>query len=443
MRVIADFSHPSLLYRSCSWARLVLLKSLLLLVPTICRVGFAQDPNDNPATTSTPADTPQVHLGAGYEDLKDNRYEAAAREFSAALALDPKLIMQAQFPLAVALFELHQNDASRHEFEAVRREAGDHLNIEYYLGRIDLIEGKLDAAIQELNKAVAQPPFPDTAYHLGSAYLKRHDLASAEKWLNQAAELAPRDSEVQYRLGLLYTQAGRKEEAERAYARSDQLKKRDAEVDKLRLDCAQRLDHGSLEDARPVCEQLYDPDDTDKLTILGTLYGEHRDYAEALRPLRRAAELNPNSPQTQYNLAYDYAQLHRYGEAREPLAKAVERWPDLFPLNALFGAVLYNLGEESLAYQALHHAHELNPQDSATVESLYHVTFNLAQESVASKQYAAALRYLSEAARLRPQDPDPHGVLSEAYDATGRRAEAAEERRQRDRLAAQRDAPSN
>lgn len=420
--------------RNRSRPRSKLPSFLLGLVLVTCRGGFAQDRAEGPAGHVGSNDTPEAHLGAGYEDLKNNRFEAAAREFRSALALDPKLVLQAQFPLAVSLFELHQTEEARHEFEAVRRAAGDHPNVEYYLGRLDLTEGKLDAAILELNKAVANPPFPDTAYYLGYAYLRRQDLTLAEKWLRKAAEAAPRDPAVQYQLGLLYSKAGRKEEAQEAYSKSEQLRRREAEVDKLRLDCKQSLDQGPLDAARPVCDQLFDPDDAEKLTMLGTIYGQHGHYAEALKPLRRAAELSPNSPQMQYNLAFDYFRLNRYSEAREPLAKAVERWPDLYPLNALLGAVLYNLGEQLPAYEALHRAYELNPRDPGTVSTLYEVTLSLAQKNLASKQYTDSLRYLSEATRLRPQEPEPHRLRAQIYDVTGRQAEAAEERRQLERL---------
>jgi len=419
-------AHP----RSQPRAQLRLLGFLLGLLFVTGRARFAQDQAGKPSGHAGLDNTPEAHLGAGYEDLKNDRFEAAGREFRTALALNPKLVLQARFPLAVSLFELRRTDEARREFEAVRRDAGDHPNVDYYLGRLDLTDGKLEAAIRELNKAAAQPPFPDAAYYLGYAYLKRHDLALAEKWLLRAAEAAPRDSVIQNRLGLLYSEAGRKDEAQRAYARSEQMRQRDVEVHRLRLDCIQKLDRGSLEEARPACEQLFDADDVEKLTMLGTIYGEHGNYAEALKPLRQAAQLSPNSPQMQYNLALDYFRLKRYAEAREPLAKAVERWPDLYPLNALLGAVLDNLGEEGPAYAAFRHAHELNPQDPGTAASLYKVSLSLAQKSLASKQYAASLRYLSDAAKLRPQEPEPHRLLAEIYDATGQPAEATEQRRQ-------------
>ncbi len=303
-------------------------------------------------------DTPEAHLGKAYDSLKQDRYDEAASEFRAALKLDPTLTLRARFPLAVALFEMKKFDEARQEFEAVHREVGDHPNVLYYLGRVDLEERKFEGAIRNLNEAAAKPPFPDTAYFLGYAYFKQGDLAAAEKWLKEAAQANPRDARIPYQLGLVYRKQGREEEAKKALALSDELRQREDNESRLRMECAQRLDQGLRDEARAVCEQLYDPDDAEKLTELGTIYGQHGDSEAALKPLRRAAELAPQSPQMQYNLALAYFQLNRFEEARAPLANALQRWPDLFQLNALYGAVLSKLGEDLAAYQTLRHAHD-------------------------------------------------------------------------------------
>jgi Tfp pilus assembly protein PilF len=70
------------------------------------------------AHATQPPDTAEPHLGKGYDALKQDRYEVAAEEFRAALAIDPSLVLRAQFPLAVALFEQHRSADARHEFEA-------------------------------------------------------------------------------------------------------------------------------------------------------------------------------------------------------------------------------------------------------------------------------------------------------------------------------------
>ena len=181
------------------------------------------------------------------------------------------------------------------------------------------------------------------------------------------------------------------------------------------MECRQKLDQGLREEARAVCEQLYDPDDADKLTELGTIYGQYGDLQAALKPLRRAAELAPQSPQMQYNLALTYYRLNQFEQAREALANSVKRWPDLFQLTSLYGAILAKLGQDLPAYQALQHAHQLNPQDQETANLLYATTFGLAQKSKSAGQYAESLRYLEEASSLRPQEAEPHRRMAEIY----------------------------
>jgi Flp pilus assembly protein TadD len=342
--------------------------------------------------------------------------------------------MRARFPLAVALFELKESSEARREFEAVRREVGDHPNVVYYLGRLDLIDQNFAGAVGNLSKAIAKPPFPDTAYYLGLACFKQGDLAAAEKWLKVAAQTNPRDSIAQYQLGLVYRRKGREEEAKKALALSAELRQRDTDESKLRLECAQKLDKGPRSEAHAVCQQLYDPDSAEKLTMLGTIYGQHGDLEAALEPLRRAAELAPQSPQMQYNLAYTYFQLSRFEEARTPLANAVQRWPDIFRLSALYGAVLAKLGEDLPAYQALRRAHELNPQDAGAANLLYATLLKLARKSQAAGRFAESLRYFSEAANLHPDDPEPHREMAEVYALSGRPNEATVEQKRADQL---------
>ncbi len=114
---------------------------------------------------------------------------------------------------------------------------------------------------------------------------------------------------------------------------------------------------------------------------------------------------------------------------------AVNRWPDIFQLNSLYGAVLMKMGELGLAYDALRHARELDPQDATTIEMLYATTMDLARQSQGKGQYPESLRYLDEAANLKPKDPEPHRRLAEIYTLTGQPSEAEAERVKAERLA--------
>lgn len=418
-----------------------LWRCLMLLVAWLAFVTL--DPGWSAGQGGKPSakETPEVHLGRGYEALKNDRYEQAATEFRAALRLDPKLSLRARFPLAVALFELHRPAEARRELETMRRETGDHPNVLYYLGRLDLDERNFAGAIQNLTKAAAQPPFPDTTYYLGFACFKQGDLIAAEKWLKEAARANPHDARVSYQLGLLYRKQGREEEAQKLTAQSNEQRERDANESKLRLDCALKLDQGLRAEAHAICEQLYDPQNAEKLTALGTIYGQHGDPEAALKPLRRAAELAPQSPQMQYNLALAYYQLNRFEEARTALATAATRWPDVFQLAALYGTVLAKLGEDLPAYQTLRHAHDLNPQDSATSDLLYLSILKLGYKSGENGQYSDSLRYFEEAAKLRPREAEPHRGMAAVYTQTGHREQAMAEQQEADRLSKNADRP--
>jgi Flp pilus assembly protein TadD len=419
------------------WRRTLFLLPALLLGT----LSFGQTATQNESSPTASSDELlEQHLGKGYEALKQEKYGDAAEEFRAALGIDPTLVMRARFPLAIALFEEHQTAEARRELETVRKAVGDQPGVLYYLGRLDLDEHDYKKAITNLNKASAKPPYPDTAYYLGLGYARDGNTQDAEKWLKEAVRLHPDDSRAQYQLGLLYRKEGREEEANQAFQKSKEQKAQSDKLSQLKYECGQELDRGVSEKAITVCDQLYDPNNADKLTALGILYGQHGELERAQKPLARAAELQPQSPQAQYNLAFTYYQLKRYAHARGPLAGAVERWPDLFPLNALYGAVLWNLGEARAAYEALHRAHRLNAEDAGTTDMLYVTTLELAKQSADSHADAEELRYLQEAASLKPGDPEPHERLVGLYTRTGRPEQAADERKKAEQLA---KAPKN
>src|ERR1041385_2573288 len=55
------------------------------------------------------------------------------------------------------------------------------------------------------------------------------------------------------------------------------LRQRDADEARIQSECVQKLDQGLREQAHAVCNQLYDDNDAERLTELGTLYGQHGD----------------------------------------------------------------------------------------------------------------------------------------------------------------------
>jgi len=384
---------------------------------------------NQPARARVPQHQPsaEAHVGKGYEYEKDDRFALAAGEFEAALALDPKL-PRARYQLGVCYYALGRHDDARREFERLRADTRDDPSVIYFLGRLDLTERNFEAAIRKLQSIIAQPPFPDAAYYLGSAYLEKGDLQDAEIWLKRAEPLNPSDFRVPDHLARVYQREGRSSEAEKEYVRSAQLRRNYDEAAAGGIACNQELAKAVPDQAAEECEKLFRPDDPDRLTELGMIYGEHGRYAQALGPLERAAKLDPDSYEIQHNLGLTYFRLKRYAEGRGPLERAVALRPDFFDSNALLGGTLFMLGQDSEAYRVLDHAHRLNPEDGACAELLFKAAMILGAKSHAHKQYSEALKYLRAAEDLRPHDPQVHARLAELYDLMGDPQQAKLER---------------
>ena len=180
----------------------------------------------------------------------------------------------------------------------------------------------------------------------------------------------PHDYRVHYRLARAYSSAGREQEAAREYGLYSQLRDEHKNTEKEVRECTSALRTDPLAAAREVCQRMDDPNDPEKLTLLGQLFGDAGAFAEALDPLKRAVELDPNSFEAWHNLGVSYFRLERYAEARAPLEKAVSLRPGFYGSVVLLGATLYMLGEEDAALPVLERAHRLNPADTQTTAVL-------------------------------------------------------------------------
>jgi Flp pilus assembly protein TadD len=311
----------------------------------------------------------EAHLGRGTQFMQDHLFEAAASEFEQALALNPA-DPRVHFQFAICLLSLGRNDESRRQFEQVRKLAGESRYVTYYLGRLDLLSNDYASAIRRLASVAEDPPSPDAPFHLGVAYISSGDVTAGTKWLERAAKLLPRDYRVHYRLARAYSSAGREQDADREYGLYTQFRDAHKNTEKDVRDCTGALQTEPLDAAREVCHRMFDPNDPEKLTLLGQLFGDAGAFAKALDPLRRAVQLDPKSFEAWHNLGVTYFRLQRYREARAPLQTAVTLRPEFYGSVVLLGATLYMLGEDDAALPVLERAHRLNPADTQTAAIL-------------------------------------------------------------------------
>jgi len=360
-------------------------------------------------------DTAAAHLGRGYDLIQQQRYEQAAAEFRRALEIDPGLL-RARYQLGIALFATADREEAARQFEIVRRDAPDDRGALYYLGRLRLLEGDNEGAARLLNPLSANPPLPDTLFYLGCALLGKGDAQAAIATLQRAEADAPRDYRVPYRLARAYAQAGRAPDAAREYQKAAALRGEYNRAAAEALQCVTALDNRA--DEAP-CRALSDPNDPDKLTTLGMIYGEHGLYNKAIQPLEAASKLDPDSFEIFHNLGLSYSRLRRFGEARPALERAVSLRPDFFGSNALLGAVLFSLKDDAAGYGVLKHAHELDPGNAQVADLLFKTSLALARERFEMKDYARCIEYLQQATEVNPTDAPVHRRLAQVYGLAG------------------------
>lgn len=310
-----------------------------------------------------------AHIGRGQQLMQQQLFDEAATEFEQALDLHPS-DAQARFQYAVCLFALGRNDDARAQFEQVRTRVGASPYIVYYLGRLDLLANDYKAAIEKLAPLAQKPPFPDTAFYLGVAYLSSGDAKSGIVWLERAVKLEPGDYRVHYRLARAYSTAGRQKEAEAEYVLYNKYMNQHKDTEKVVRACNEALHSQPSASAQTVCQRMVDPNDPEKLTLLGQLYGEAGVLEPAIDPLQRATQLDPKSYEAWHNLGLTYFRLQRYTDARAPLEKAVALRPESYGSVVTLGATLYMLGDDAAALPVLEHAHRLNPSDAETAAVL-------------------------------------------------------------------------
>lgn len=403
-----------------------LLLAVLAAAPAIpegvradLRARSAQEPRTPPQAQSL--------FDQGLKDFQHARYEQAIEAFRRALALDPSLLT-ARYDLGVAYFALERFKESRIAFDELRKRAPQHRFAIYFLARIDLVEGNLDAAIRGFEALSGTKPLADELYYLGSAYLRRGNTRDAARALERAAAARPEDYRVHLLLARAYEKSSRLEDSAAQYVLSEKLRETYRAKSREILECNSLLLSQPIDAAVERCRKLLDGDDPTKLVSLGVLLAGKQLYDQAVLPLEKASRLDPENYEPQFNLGLTYFKMKNYREARKPLEAAVALRPESYDAVALLGSTLFALGKDYPAAKHLRHAHRLRPEDEKIADLLFAELKIIAQHSFAGGNYRESVPYFEEALALKPDAGELRQQLAEAYGALGQEEKAASER---------------
>jgi len=310
-----------------------------------------------------------AQVGKAVRLMQQRLFSDAAAEFEQALAVDPNND-EVRIQYATCLFAQQRDDEARKQFEIERQRLGDRPGLNYYLGRLDLRANDFTSAIKRLAPLESDTALSIVSFYLGLAYMSAGQQARALECLERAARNNPRDPEVHYRLGRIYSMAGRTDDANREYKlyRDWQESQRVAEQDGR--ECTDALRSQPLAQARIVCQRLADPNDSRKMIWLGELYSNNGAFADAIEPLQRAVKLDPESFEAWHCLGLSLFSLKRYQEALPPLRKAASLNPQFLGTLTLLASTLHAVGDDGAALLVFEQAHNLNPDDAQVTSAL-------------------------------------------------------------------------
>jgi Flp pilus assembly protein TadD len=152
---------------------------------------------------------------------------------------------------------------------------------------------------------------------------------------------------------------------------------------------------------------------------------QNHDYSAAEELLKNAVAKNPHSYQAWFDLGYVYNATKRTPDAIDAYRKSVEAKPDVFESNLNLGILLARQGDATEAAKYLSAATQLKPTAN-TNEGLARAWLSLGLVEEPSSPQQALTAY-AQAAKLAPNDPEPHLSAALLLEKQGKLDDAARE----------------
>jgi choline-sulfatase len=165
---------------------------------------------------------------------------------------------------------------------------------------------------------------------------------------------------------------------------------------------------------------------------LGAAWLQLGDYKKAVAPLRKTVELGHESANDHYQLGRALFHTEDVEGAKAEVKTAIARASSTNPkylavLHNFLAAIYLEAGTPAYAERELETAVQLDAEG-------YEPNLTLGRLMLERNDASRSLTYLKKAAQLRPDSPDPHAFLAQAYAQLGRETEATVERLEVERL---------
>jgi tetratricopeptide (TPR) repeat protein len=287
------------------------------------------------------------------------------------------------------------------------------------------------------SSAIAQ----DSLTRAKQAYTRAIELesqgnsAAALSLLWEASGLAPRDPDIQNRLGEALERIGALDAAIEAYRRALAARPSFPKAENNLILALVKSGNGSegLQRARALVVAA--PKDPSAYFTLGLAQSD-QDIDGAIASFRRVLELAPRHALARYNLALVLRRADRLADASAELARSIDIEPSA-ESHYLLGVIAWHQGDLDRAVDALTAAISAQPRYAEGYEALGAVL-------KARRDWKGSIAALRRAIELRPEAPAAHytlaQVLQQSGDQAGARSHLDDAERLRQRTAAQHEA---
>ena len=292
-------------------------------------------------------------------------------------------------------------------------------SIETRLGLLLLKRNELDAAEDQLRRALQSSSDPAALEGLGQIALRRGQHQQAVDLLQQALSAVPEADRLHYALGQAYRNLGDEQRARLHLERYGTIgiRPRDPVLEQLESFRVGKTPHtlqgrkafqaGSYAEAAAAFRRatLASPRDASARVNLATALSQLGQLEAAREELRSAVELDPDNGNALYNLGLLDRHFGDVESARRHLARAVELRPSDRDARIAFGGVLRDTGMSEAALAQLSAALELDSEDASS-------WLQLAGLQISIGELSAGLASLENAHRLAPSDGQTAAALA-------------------------------
>lgn len=311
--------------------------------------------------------------GASY--FAQGKYELAIKEYEEELKIDPAYV-QGHYIVGLCYARLKNYDKAIESLKKAQALAPRDFQIALALAQADFdaqkyadLEGALNAAT-----ATAQGPadLQKVKFLRAAALFNQQDYEKALPELQSAVEADPKNASLQAQLGIAEYHLKNYDDAIVALNAAARLNLEDPQA---ALFLGEAHFARALTQAQPrkktedLTEALHaakkwtekDPSNFDAFSLAGRAALALKNYTEAVAMLKRAAELQPNSAPTQFNLGQAYAFAGQLPEAETALTQASQTLTNEPAVFSILGFVLEKQNKLEAAEAAYSQANTLSP----------------------------------------------------------------------------------